>query len=82
MTTDPDTLRNDWTRRISEAGDASSLEGLRVAALGKSGEVTALLKTMGSLSPEERQERGPKIHALRGRYAIVIVSRRLSSSNS
>ena len=51
MTTDPDTLRKDWTRRIFEAGDADALEALRVAALGKAGEVTALLKTMGSLSP-------------------------------
>ncbi len=65
MTADTDTLRNDWTRRIAEAGDGAALEALRIAALGKAGEVTALLKTMGSLSPEERQERGPKIHALR-----------------
>ena len=76
MTTDPDTLRNDWTRRISEAGDASALEGLRVAALGKSGEVTALLKTMGSLSPEERQERGPKIHALREAVSAALAAKK------
>ena len=44
------------TRRIAEAGDGNALEALRVAALGKAGEVTALLKTMGALTPEERQE--------------------------
>ena len=76
MTADPDTLRQDWTRRIAEAGDASALEALRVAALGKGGEVTALLKTMGSLSPEERQERGPKIHALREAVSAAIAAKK------
>jgi phenylalanyl-tRNA synthetase alpha chain len=76
MSADPDTLRKDWTRRIGEAGDAASLEALRVAALGKAGEVTALLKTMGSLTPEERQERGPKIHALREAVSAAIATKK------
>ncbi len=76
MTADPDTLRIDWTRRIAEAGDAPALEALRVAALGKAGEVTALLKTMGSLSPDERQERGPKIHALREAVTSAIAAKK------
>ena len=76
MTADPDTLRNDWTARIAEADDLSALEALRVAALGKAGEVTALLKTMGSLSPEERQERGPKIHALREAVSAAIAAKK------
>ena len=76
MTADPATLRQDWTRRIAEAGDVPALEALRVAALGKAGEVTALLKTMGSLSPEERQERGPKIHALREAVSGAIAAKK------
>jgi phenylalanyl-tRNA synthetase alpha chain len=76
MSADPDTLRNDWIRRIADAGDGASLEALRVAALGKAGEVTALLKTMGSLSPEQRQERGPKIHALREAVSAAIAARK------
>ena len=76
MTADTDTLRADWTRRIAEAGDASALEALRVAALGKAGEVTALLKTMGALSPEERQERGPRIHALREAVTSALAAKK------
>ena len=76
MDADPDTLRADWTRRIAEADDASALEALRVAALGKAGDVTALLKTMGSLSTEERQERGPKIHALREAVTGAIAAKK------
>jgi phenylalanyl-tRNA synthetase alpha chain len=41
------------------------LEAVRIAALGKQGSVSALLKTMGSMSPEERQTRGPIINGLR-----------------
>jgi phenylalanyl-tRNA synthetase alpha chain len=38
---------------------------VRIAALGKQGSVSALLKTMGSMSPEERQTQGPIINGLR-----------------
>ncbi|MEO8141166.1 MAG: phenylalanine--tRNA ligase subunit alpha [Sphingomicrobium sp.] len=76
MTADTDMLRQTWTARIAEASDATALEELRVAALGKSGEVSALLKTMGSLSPEERQERGPKIHALREAVANALAAKK------
>jgi phenylalanyl-tRNA synthetase alpha chain len=76
MTTDPDTLRLDWTARVGEAADASALEALRVAALGKTGEITALLKTMGSMTPEERQQRGPKIHALREAVSGAITAKK------
>ena len=82
MSPDPDTLREDWTRRIGEAGDPASLEVLRVAALGKAGEVTALLKTMGSLSPEERQERGPKIHALREAVSAALAAKKDELDNA
>ena len=50
---------------IAAAADLDALEALRVAALGKSGSVSALLKTLGGMSPEERQSEGPRIHALR-----------------
>ena len=34
-----------------------------MAALGKQGAITALLKTLGGMTPEERQNEGPRIHA-------------------
>lgn len=39
---------------ISSAGSIDELEALRVKYLGKKGELTAILKKMGALSPEER----------------------------
>jgi phenylalanyl-tRNA synthetase alpha chain len=51
--------------RIEEAADLPALEALRVEFLGKQGSISGLLKTLGKMTPEERQSEGPKIHALR-----------------
>ncbi len=52
-------------RSIGEAPDLAALEQLRIAALGKSGSVTAMLKSLGPMDPETRAAEGPKVHALR-----------------
>jgi phenylalanyl-tRNA synthetase alpha chain len=62
--------------RIDAATDLPALEAERVAALGKQGVVTQLLKTLGGMSPEQRQQGGPRIHALRERVADAIASRK------
>lgn len=62
--------------RIDAAGDLASLENLRVEFLGKQGSVSALLKTLGGMSPEDRQSEGPKIHALREAVAGALAARK------
>ena len=66
----------DWLARIAAAGDLAALEGERVAALGKQGAVTALLKTLGGMTPDERQREGPRIHALRESVTEAIAARK------
>ena len=51
--------------RIAAAADLDALEALRVEFLGKQGSISGLLKTLGAMSPEQRQTEGPQIHALR-----------------
>ena len=63
--TDIATLQSELTAAINAADTADALEAVRIAALGKQGSVSALLKTMGSMSPEERQVQGPLINGLR-----------------
>ncbi|NML07208.1 phenylalanine--tRNA ligase subunit alpha [Sphingomonas sp. G-3-2-10] len=65
MTTDLDQLRADLLGSIDAAAGLDALESLRVHALGKAGAITGLLKTLGGMSPEERQVQGPRIHSLR-----------------
>ncbi|MBI1406553.1 MAG: phenylalanine--tRNA ligase subunit alpha [Caulobacter sp.] len=74
--TDLTQLQADLTGQIAAAADAAALEAIRVAALGKAGSVSALLKTLGAMSPEERKDKGPKINALRDAVAAAIADRK------
>jgi phenylalanyl-tRNA synthetase alpha chain len=73
---DADQLRTALTARIEAAADLPSLEAERVAALGKQGAVTQLLKTLGGMTPEQRQSEGPRIHALREAVTEAIAERK------
>jgi phenylalanyl-tRNA synthetase alpha chain len=61
---------------IAAAGDETALEAVRIAALGKSGSVSALLKTLGSMTPEERKLQGPHINGLKDRLGGALAARR------
>jgi phenylalanyl-tRNA synthetase alpha chain len=74
--TDLTQLEADLSARIDAATDAAALEAVRVEALGKSGQISDLLKTLGKMSPDERREQGPKINGLRDRIAAKIAERR------
>ena len=50
---------------IKSASDEQALQDVRVKYLGKKGEVTALLKGLGKLSPEERPKMGALVNAVR-----------------
>ncbi len=54
MKTALEAIRAAAQQELSQIADAKALEGLRVKYLGKKGELTAILKQMGSLSAEER----------------------------
>jgi phenylalanyl-tRNA synthetase alpha chain len=66
----------DILARIEAAADLQALEAERVAALGKQGSVTQLLKTLGPMTPEQRQAEGPRIHALREQVTEAIAARK------
>ena len=74
--TDLTKLETELAAAVAGAPDAAALEAVRVAALGKSGSVSDLLKTLGSMSPDERRERGPAINGLRDRIAAAIAERK------
>ncbi|MBP3650864.1 MAG: phenylalanine--tRNA ligase subunit alpha [Clostridia bacterium] len=73
-----DTLREITQRVESElkATDTSAaLDGLRVKVLGKKGELTALLKGMGQLAPEERPKVGAQINEVREHLTALMADR-------
>lgn len=74
MTTDQ--LQSELLAQIEAAATPDTLEAVRVAALGKQGSVTALLKTLGALTPEERTTQGPRINGLREAVAHALAARK------
>ncbi len=71
-----ETDRQAMIDRVEAAGDLAALEQVRVAALGKQGSVTLLLKSLGAMTPEERLVRGPEIQALRQSVSEALAERR------
>jgi phenylalanyl-tRNA synthetase alpha chain len=69
-------MQAELTGAIDAATDLDTLEALRVAALGKAGSITGLLKTLGGLTPEERQVVGPQIHSLREGVTAALAARK------
>jgi phenylalanyl-tRNA synthetase alpha chain len=77
--TDLNQLERDLLTQVEAAGDEAALETVRVSALGKKGSVSELLKTLGTMTPEERKERGPLINGLRDKVQGAITTKKTRS---
>src|SRR5436305_10070260 len=62
--------------RILAADSLQELDSVRVSLLGKSGEVTAKLKSLGAMDPGTRAAEGPKINALSEKVTDEIANRK------
>jgi len=74
--TDLNTLKTDLIAQVEAAPDAAALEAIRISALGKSGQISELLKSLGKMSPDERREQGPLINGLRDAVATRLAERK------
>ena len=68
-------IRAEALAALAGAKDAQELDGLRVKYLGKKGELTAVLKMMGSLSAEERPVMGQLANEVREALTEALVQR-------
>ncbi len=75
--TDLPSLELDLINAIRSAATVAEVEAVRVAALGKTGSISGLLKGMGAMSPDERREQGPMINGLRDRVASALTTKRV-----
>ena len=65
-------IRSEALSAMENAQSAAELDGLRVQYLGKKGELTAVLKMMGKLSPEERPAMGQLANEVRAALESAI----------
>jgi phenylalanyl-tRNA synthetase alpha chain len=79
---DIDQLQQSILNEVSGAPDEAALEAVRVAALGKSGSVSALLKTLGAMTPDERKIKGPAINGLKDAVNAALAARRDALKNA
>ena len=61
---------------IQSASDARVLDDIRIQYLGKKGQLTAALKSLGQLPPEERPAAGAKINEVKAEVAKVLATRK------
>src|SRR5580698_6066227 len=74
--TDLAALQSEILGQIAAAGDEAALEAVRVAALGKKGSVSALLATLGKMSPDERKTQGAAINLAKDAVTQALTARR------
>ncbi|MBM3571736.1 MAG: phenylalanine--tRNA ligase subunit alpha [Alphaproteobacteria bacterium] len=70
-----DRVKQDALARIAAAADAAALDQVRVAALGKKGEITQLMKQLGGLSPDERRATGQLLNVLKDEVSAALEAR-------
>ncbi len=74
---DIEKLQAEATAAVEASDSLGRLESLRVAYLGKQGSISALMKTLGKMSPEERQTQGPLLNNLRQAVADAITAKKI-----
>ena len=62
-------------KKLSEADSLAELESIRLQYLGKKGELTAVLRGMGQLSPEERPQIGQLANEVRSCIEEMLVEK-------
>nr|WP_177200199.1 phenylalanine--tRNA ligase subunit alpha [Sphingomonas rubra] len=69
-------MREQMLAAVAASPGLDALDVVRVDALGKQGRITQLLKTLGAMSPDQRQVEGPRIQGLREAVAAAIAARK------
>lgn len=76
MPEDIEGLKSRALSEVAEAADAAQLEQVETRWLGRKGQITTLLRSVGSLPPEERPAFGQNVNRLKAALAEAIAARR------
>ena len=73
---DVTSLQSAVLAEIAAAADEAALETVRISALGKKGSISALLATLGKMSPDERKVAGAAINAAKDAVTTALGARK------
>ncbi|KHA50884.1 phenylalanine--tRNA ligase subunit alpha [Sulfitobacter geojensis] len=71
-----DDLKQKYLKLVADAADESALEDIRLAAVGKKGEVALKMRELGKMTPEERQTVGPALNALKDEINSALAAKK------
>ena len=74
MTQNLNTIKDELAKVITAANDLNSLEEARIAALGKKGRITDLMKSLGGMDADERKNFGAAVNALKDDIAALVAT--------
>ncbi|MFP6711223.1 MAG: phenylalanine--tRNA ligase subunit alpha [Rhodospirillales bacterium] len=77
-----DDLKSELAGMITDATDMHALEQVRVSALGKKGQITALMKGLGAMDPEARKSAGQELNLLKQEITDLIEARKFDLENA
>ena len=77
-----DDLKSKYLSSIAEAKDESTLEDLRVQAVGKKGEISLKMRELGKMTPEERQTAGPALNALKDEINSALSAKKMALADA
>ncbi|MDA0241403.1 MAG: phenylalanine--tRNA ligase subunit alpha [Proteobacteria bacterium] len=79
---DLDKLKSEMLGQVAEAADLAALDDVRVAALGRKGQITGLMKSLGQMDPDDRKAAGAAMNVLKDAVAEAIETRKFELENS
>ena len=77
-----DDLRDKYLTQIAGAADESALEDIRIAAVGKKGEVALKMRELGKMTADERQVVGPALNALKGEINSALSAKKAALADA
>ncbi|HGG04651.1 MAG TPA: phenylalanine--tRNA ligase subunit alpha [Aliiroseovarius sp.] len=77
-----DDLRQKYIAAIADAADEAALEDIRVAAVGKKGEVALKMRELGKMTPDERKVMGPRLNALKDEINSAIAAKQAALADA
>ncbi len=75
-------LKARYLAQVADAADEAAIEAVRIAALGKKGEIALMMRELGKMTPEERQAAGPALNALKDEINGAIAARKTALADA
>ena len=73
---DLQSLETEITAKLAIATSVGDVENIRIAELGKKGRVSLLMRELGKMTPEEKNEFGPKLNQLKNTLNAAVINRK------